>query len=166
MDIELERVLDDFMRRKNLRSTSQRRCLLSAIFSTKEHFTTDQLFVRLAGFSCKASRSTVYRTLGLLVEAGLLKEIHLSGEQVHYDPNFSEKPDHAHIICTQCGCVQEVDDSSLVKKVDAVSKKYGFSVQNRFIKIEGICESCRNLPPGEMPAEPCSCGCGGRCSGE
>lgn len=154
MNPELEKTMEDFMRRRQLRSTSQRRCLLQSIFSTDEHFTTDQLFERLRKTSCTASRSTVYRTLGLLVEAGLLREIHLGTDLVHYDPNFTGNPDHAHAVCLDCGKVIEFDDSSLVKKTDTLVKELGFVVFSRAIKIEGLCCDCVKV----RRESACACG--------
>lgn len=158
MSPELEKVLEDFMRERHLRSTKQRRCLLMSIFSTDEHFTTDQLFDRLRSTECRASRSTVYRTLGLLVEAGLLREIHLGTDQVHYDPNFTGNPDHAHAVCVSCGKVIEFDDSSLIKKADTLAKSLGFMVFSRAIKVEGLCGTCQEKRRTEKTG---NCACGG-----
>lgn len=141
--MELERALEEFMNANGLRRTQQRKKLLMAIFAKDEHFTADQLMDRLRNEDLEASRSTVYRTLALLVEANLLKEVYLDAGQVHYDPNFTENPQHAHIVCKSCGKVEEFSAGNLWKKLDKMAKTRGFHDVLHIIKIEGICNECK-----------------------
>lgn len=147
--MDLEQVLDDFMKENGLRSTQQRRSLLMSIFATDEHFTAEQLMDRLRQENSDASRSTVYRTLSLLVEAGLLREISLGAGQIHYDPNFNSNPDHAHLVCNDCGKVVEFGSSDLTRLINKLAAKYGYKVAGHMIKIEGICQDCQCQPEQE-----------------
>lgn len=141
--MDLEEVLDSFMQKNGLRRTQQRRHLLLSIFASDDHFTADQLMDRLRGETSEASRSTVYRTLALLVEAGLLKEVHLGGGQVHYDPNFTENPDHAHLVCVKCGKVEEFKAKELSRRMNKIATERGFREINHMVKIEGVCSDCQ-----------------------
>ena len=113
MDAEIHNQLDDFIRRMGLRRTGQREMILKAAFSQAEHFTAEDLFERVRVIHAAISRATVYRTLGLMVEAGLLREIDLGDDQTTYDPNFLDKPSHNHLVCIDCGRVVEFEDAHI-----------------------------------------------------
>jgi len=143
MDTAVQARLDDFIRRKGLRRTSQRDVIAKAIFSKDEHFTAEELFDRVRKTDSDTSRATVYRTLGLLVEADLLREIDLGDNQTTYDPNFLDKPSHNHLVCIDCGKVVEFEDSHLDVLNDCVTRRLGFKPIRQSIKIEANCEQLR-----------------------
>ncbi len=91
-------------------------------FSKDEHFTAEELFDRVRKSSNDISRATVYRTLALLVEADLLREIDLGENQTTYDPNFLDKPAHNHLVCIDCGRVVEFEDAHIDLLNDCVTR--------------------------------------------
>jgi Fur family ferric uptake transcriptional regulator len=135
--------LDDFIRRKGLRRTVQRDQIVEEVFSRDEHFTADELFDRVRKACADTSRATVYRTLGLLVEADLLRQIDLGNSQVTYDPNFLDKPSHNHLVCIDCGRVVEFEDEHVDIQTDCVTRRLGFRAVRSSIKIEASCEQLR-----------------------
>ena len=139
----IQQRLNDFIRRKGLRRTSQRDTIVMAAFSKDEHFTADELFERARKLDQETSRATVYRTLSLLVEADLLREIDLGDNQTTYDPNFLEKPSHNHLVCIDCGRVVEFEDSHLDLLNDCVTRRLGYKPVRQSIKIEATCEQLR-----------------------
>ncbi len=143
MQADIQQRLDDFIRRKGLRRTSQREAIVQAAFSQDEHFTAEELFERARKIDRDASRATVYRTLGLLVEAGLLREIDLGGSQTTYDPNFLDKPSHNHLVCIDCGRVVEFEDKHVDLLNDCVTRRLGFKALRQSIKIDASCEKLR-----------------------
>jgi len=143
MDSAVQERLDDFIRRKGLRRTAQRDTIVRAVFSTDEHFTADELFDRVRRTDSETSRATVYRTLGLLVEANLLREIDLGENQTTYDPNFLDKPSHNHLLCIDCGRVVEFEDSHIELLNDCLTRRLGFKPVRQSIKIEANCEQLR-----------------------
>ncbi len=151
MDPALRKQLDDFIRKKGLRQTAQRDEIIRHVFSSDEHFTTEELCDRLRAQRSSASRATVYRTLSLLVESGLLQEIDLGDGQTTYDPNFHERPSHNHLICIDCGKVVEFEDDHLDLLNDCLSRRLGFRPVKQTLRIEATCEqlrknsSCPNL---------------------
>ncbi len=143
MDASVQERLDEFIRRKGLRRTSQRDVIVRAAFSSDEHFTADELFDRVRKICTDTSRATVYRTLSLLVEANLLREIDLGDNQTTYDPNFLDRPAHNHLLCIDCGKVIEFEDSHIELLNDCVTRRLGFKPVRQSLKIEANCEQLR-----------------------
>ncbi len=143
MDSGIREKLDEFIRRKGLRRTTQRERIAEAAFSRDEHFTAEELFDRVRKLDNETSRATVYRTLGMLVEADLLRQIDLGESQVTYDPNFHDRPSHNHLVCTDCGRVVEFEDGNVDIQTECVTRRLGFKAVRQSIKIEANCEQLR-----------------------
>lgn len=143
MDSGIRERLDDFIQRKGLRRTGQRELVARAAFSKDEHFTAEELLERVRRASSDISRATVYRTLSLLVEADLLREIDLGDDQTTYDPNFLDKPSHNHLVCIDCGKVVEFEDANIRTLNDCVTRRLGYRAVRQTVKIEANCEQLR-----------------------
>jgi Fur family ferric uptake transcriptional regulator len=143
MDAGIRERLDEFIRRKGLRRTTQRDAVISSAFSKDEHFTAEELYERVRKKHPDVSRATVYRTLLLLVEADLLRAIDLGENQTTYDPNFHDKPSHNHLLCIDCGRVVEFEDAHIDLLNDCVTRRLGFKPLRQTLKIEGSCEPLR-----------------------
>ncbi len=135
--------LDEFIQRKGLRRTAQRERIAEVVFSRDEHFTAEELYDRVRKVDGETSRATVYRTLGMLVEADLLRQIDLGESQVTYDPNFHDKPSHNHLVCNDCGRVVEFEDGNVDIQTDCVTRRLGFKTIRQSITIEASCEQLR-----------------------
>ena len=135
--------LDDFIRRKGMRRTPQRESIVRLAFETDDHFTSEELFDRVRRKNINASRATVYRTIALLVEAGMLREIDLGGDLKTYDPNFLDKPSHNHLVCVDCGPALEFEDSPLELLNDCLPRRMRLRPKRQSIKIEACCEQLR-----------------------
>lgn len=135
----LER-FENFIKEKGLRRTSQRDVIVTAAFSTTSHFTAEDLWEMARKIDPTTSRATLYRTLSLLTESGLLQEIDLGRDQKYYDPNFVEHPNHNHLICLDCGTVIEFSDENMAVIEDCVTRRLGFSSVRKDIRIEARCE--------------------------
>ena len=143
VDGSIQERLNDFIKRKGLRRTGQRDTIVKAAFSKDDHFTADELFERARKLDSETSRATIYRTLSLLVEADLLREIDLGDNQTTYDPNFNDRPSHNHLVCIDCGRVVEFEDTHLDLLNDCVTRRLGFKPIRQSIKIEANCEQLR-----------------------
>ena len=127
---------------KGLRMTHPRQVILDAAFSDQgAHFTADELFEKARALDSNASRATLYRTLALLVESGLLHEIDLGKGVTSYDPNFIDSPDHNHLICMDCSEVIEFEDTHISVLGDCVTRRLGFTPANKTIQIKAKCET-------------------------
>lgn len=149
----LERVrenLQEFLASKGLRRTVQREAIIDAAFGTVEHFTAEELLVMARKIDKSVSRATVYRTLPLLVQSGMLHELDLGSGTKVYDPNFVEHPTHNHLICVDCNKIFEFEDTNMELLENCITRRMGFSPTSKAVKIEGHCDelklkgSCRN----------------------
>lgn len=141
---DIQDKLNSFIKRKGLRRTPQRDAIVELIFSTDDHFTAEELYERIRKTNSTASRATLYRTLTLLVEANLLHEIDLGGDQKTYDPNFVDSPTHNHLICIDCGKVVEFADDNIEILNDCITRRLGFRPARQSIRIEACCETLRS----------------------
>ncbi len=140
MQDELREKLHEFLKGKGLRRTAQRDAILEAAFSTTEHFTADELLSMSRALDASVSRATVYRTLPLLVESGMLGENDFGRDQKYYDPNYYEHPHHNHLICKDCGKIVEFEDEHMNVLEDCISKRLGFTPAEKSMRIEATCE--------------------------
>ena len=125
---------------RGLRRTTQRDAIIEAAFSTKDHFNAEELLVMSRKGDPSVSRATVYRTLPLLVESGLLRELDLGGETKIYDPNFLEHQTNNHLVCVDCKKIIEFEDINMELLENCIARRLGFSPANKMVKIEAHCD--------------------------
>jgi Fur family ferric uptake transcriptional regulator len=130
----------EFLEIRGEKLTEPRRILVRHIFDSHKHFDADELVRDLHSAGREVSRSTVYRTLRLLVEAGLLRELRLTNRTA-YEHDYGY-PSHDHLHCTVCNAIVEFRNDEIRKLREAVSLEHGFRpVGHRFI-ITGVCPAC------------------------
>ena len=144
MTPEIRKRFNAFIKMKGLRHTPQRNAIVEIIFASDEHFTPDELWEKLRGTDNRTSRATLYRTLSLLSEAGLLQEIDLGDGQTTYDPNFLEKPAHNHLVCVDCGKIIEFKSELIEDTQEKIAVEYGFKVLRHRHELYGHCSNCDN----------------------
>jgi Fur family ferric uptake transcriptional regulator len=130
----------DFVVRRGLRQTPQRRAIVELVFNTRQHFTAEQLYDWARARDASVSRATVYRTLTLLTESGLIQELELGKEVKYYDPNYAAHPDHNHIICLDCGNIIEFDSPEIDQQAQKIAQDLGFAVKSRRLQILATCD--------------------------
>ncbi len=135
----------DFLARKHLRLTAQRRAIIETAFTTRQHFTADQLLVWSQQRDKSVSRATVYRTLPLLTESGLVREMDFGKDRKVYDPNYAEHPQHNHIICEDCEKIIEFESAKIEQLENEISHRLGFSVKSHRLQISAQCDEFRKL---------------------
>ena len=134
-----------FIAAKGLRKTVQRDAIVAAAFSTTEHYTAEDLLAMARRTEPSVSRATVYRTLPLLVESGVLKEMDFGRDHKIYDPNYNEHPHHNHLICTDCDKIVEFEDQHIELLEDCISKRLGFSPASKSLRIEASCDQLKKM---------------------
>jgi Fur family ferric uptake transcriptional regulator len=135
----------EFAARRKLRLTAPRRAIIDAVFGTEEHFTAEQLLAWARQRDQTVSRATVYRTLPLLTESGLVREMDFGRDQKYYDPNYADHPNHSHIICRDCDKIFEFESEKISRLEDEISRKMGFVLKSQRLEISGNCEELRRL---------------------
>jgi Fur family transcriptional regulator, ferric uptake regulator len=132
-----------FLATKSLRMTSQRHAIIDAVFSTEEHFTAEQLLDWSRARDRSVSRATIYRTLPLLTESGLVREMDFGKDYKFYDPNYAEHPNHNHIICEDCERIVEFESDQISRIENEISHRLGFAVKTQRLQITASCEELK-----------------------
>ncbi len=135
----------DFLARRHLRLTGPRRAIIETVFGTEKHFTADELLHWARRRDKSVSRATVYRTLPLLTESGLVREMDFGKDHKFYDPNYAGRPHHNHIICQDCGKIVEFESQKIAQLEQEISRRLGFQVQTHRLQITATCEQFRRL---------------------
>jgi len=126
---------------KGQRVTSQRKLLLDLLRHSEGHLDADELYRLAKERDPRISLSTVYRTLNLFKELGLVEERHFAEEHHHYE--VRRKKEHHHLICLNCGMVVEFKFPLSKRMKEDVSRQSGFEILNASVSMEGYCERCR-----------------------
>jgi Fur family ferric uptake transcriptional regulator len=132
-----------FLETKALRMTGQRMAIIDTVVSTTEPFTAEQLLEWSRERDQSVSRATVYRTLPLLTESGLVREMDFGKEYRYYDPNYADHPHHNHIICKDCEKIVEFESEKIAQIEHEIVHKLGFSVADQSLQITGSCDALR-----------------------
>jgi Fur family ferric uptake transcriptional regulator len=141
MDKKLQTVAD-FLKSHDFKLTNQRLKIIETIFETRDHFTADDLYDLLRGRGENVSKATVYRTLSLLCEGGIIESQDFGRGPLHYEAKLGEKH-HDHLICTSCSKVVEFRMPELDDLQQKVARNRGFTIDSRSLRIFGICKKCR-----------------------
>ncbi len=132
-----------FLATKQLRMTGQRLAIIDTVFSTTEHFTAEQLLDWSRRRDASVSRATVYRTLPLLTESGLVREMDFGKDHKFYDPNYADHPHHSHIICQDCEKIVEFESERIAQLENEIVHQLGFSVASQQLRITGSCDALK-----------------------
>jgi Fur family ferric uptake transcriptional regulator len=140
MDPRITERLEAHLIAQGLRRTKQRDVIVEAAFATDDHFNADELLEKTRKLDRTISRATIYRTLQLLVDCDLLREVDLGRDQTFYDPNFLDKPQHNHLICLDCDRVVEFEDDNAALLHDCITRRLGFQPQMKSMRIQAKCD--------------------------
>ena len=120
--------------------TQQRDVLLDVIEHAGAHLDADGLYRLARERDNRISLSTVYRTLSLLKRHDLVDELHLSEEHHHYEAKSADQ--HYHLVCTECGAVEEFASGVAERLRDELKRTRGFEVTSMQLDIAGRCARC------------------------
>src|SRR3979411_1098720 len=136
---------------KGVRLTRQRQILLELIDKSGQHLDAENLFQLANAKDPKRTRVTVYRTLKLLKEGGLVDELdlmHYGGDQHYYETRT--KQEHAHVICLRCGKVEEVFGEPLQRLRRQIEAHFGFQIVLARTEVGVYCSHCQVLRAREI----------------
>jgi Fur family transcriptional regulator, ferric uptake regulator len=138
---EEQEVFLKHIQRKGLKRTSQRDLILDVFLRTEEHLSNEDLYQLVKKEDPTVGQTTVYRTLKLLTEAGLAREVRFGDGRAHYEHNYKHQH-HDHMICSECGKIIEFFSAELEAIQDAMAAKHHFEITQHLLRIIGICAEC------------------------
>jgi len=139
---EEQEVLLKHIQKRGLKRTAQRDLILDIFLRTEEHLSSEDLYRLVQQEDASVGQTTVYRTLKLLTEAGLAREVRFGDGRTHYEHNYKHQH-HDHMICSECGRIIEFFSAELEAIQDAMAAKHRFEVTQHLLRIIGVCAECR-----------------------
>ena len=130
------------LRRSGRRLTRQRQAIWNVLLAEPEqHLSAEQVVAQVREQLPRVNASTIYRTLEVLVEDGLVLRTDLGGDRAYYEP--AREHLHHHVICERCGKVAHLHETALGNLRARVEKESGYVLGNREISFYGLCGNCR-----------------------
>ncbi len=141
-DVLLER-FKTILKQNSLKYTLQREAILQTLYDSDEHLTPEALhrLVQQNYPNLRIGIATVYRTLSLLEESGIVTSLSFGAQGKKYE--LGAKEHHDHMICTECGTITEFLDEEIEKRQEKIAKEFGFLMKDHSMQIYGICHSCQ-----------------------
>lgn len=134
------------LRRQGERVTAARRAVVEVLDATIDHLTADEIAVLATASAPGVHRATVYRALTTLGEFGLVSHTHVAGSATIYHlvlPGQDRpEPGHAHVQCTTCNRIIDIDESALEPLARTLRKDIGFRVDAHHAAFLGTCAEC------------------------
>ena len=130
-----------YIKGKGLRNTPERETIIREIFSVHDHFDVDALFFRMKDQKHKISKASIYRTIPLLIESGLIKDVFFEDGHLHYEPIYGYGH-HCHLRCIHCGKVIEFVEEKMNTIIDRLSQKHNFNILHHRLDFTGYCSEC------------------------
>lgn len=129
----------------NYKLTNQRKLVIDVLTQNKErHMNCDEIYDIVKDIDKNLGLATIYRSLKLFVQLGILTELNIGDGSIRYDlvDLNSNTHNHHHLICKKCGKIIEVADDSLEAVENEIEKVYGFKIENHKCKFVGECKEC------------------------
>jgi Fur family ferric uptake transcriptional regulator len=137
-----EKIFEEFLQTKNLKHSGQRQNILHVYLNTDKHLTAEELYGIVRKKYPVIGCATVYRTLKLLCECGLCRELRFEDSTTRYEHLYGHQH-HDHLICTRCGRFTEVVDPKIERLQENLFKEHGFYPQRHRMDLYGVCKSCK-----------------------
>jgi Fur family ferric uptake transcriptional regulator len=138
-------------REAGFRLTMPRQVILEVLSNTEEHLSAEEIYLLIHKVYPNIGLTTVYRTLDLLVDMGLVFKFDFGDKRARYELSQgpASKKHHHHLICTKCGRIIDYTDfideeRELLQRTEAgLSEKYNFKVTSHLIQFYGLCDECQ-----------------------
>ena len=134
---------EGFLRGRKLKLTGERMAILGAVFARERHFDAETLHADLRATGAEISRATVYRTLDLLVQCGLVRKDSLGASHANYEA-ARDNEHHDHLICLNCSQVIEFFRPDLETLQDEICSENAFKPMHHSLQIFGLCSLCKD----------------------
>jgi Fe2+ or Zn2+ uptake regulation protein len=134
-------ILRETIKKRGYRLTPARAAILATLVDSGGHVSADELVEKVNGEARCVSRMTVYRTLELLQELGLIRPVYLGTGAAHYI--LLDKGHHHHLVCSNCGRVFEFDTCVVAEISRVVGERFDFEIQGHLLEVYGMCPTCK-----------------------
>ena len=131
-----------YLREHNLPVTAQRLAIAETLLTSHRHLSAEEVAQEVSAAGRKVGTATVYRTIDTLLESGLVVERDFGEGFRRFEP-ARDTPHHEHLVCTQCGKVEEFRDERLERMTTIVAESRGFARQRHRLVIHGVCKDCQ-----------------------
>jgi Fur family ferric uptake transcriptional regulator len=144
--------VEQLLRTKGIRLTAQRQLVLRRAVAYL-HFTAEELVKDVRAIDPSVARGTVYRTLALLHESGVVEKHDFRYGPPNYEVTFA-KAHHDHLMCVQCGEIIEFQEPRVERIQDEVVKRFGYQLLSHTHKLYGLCRACQRIDSKRAPRHP------------
>jgi Fur family ferric uptake transcriptional regulator len=142
---DMERTWDEQLRARGYRVTPQRQLVLEAV-SRLDHATPEEIGAQVQQTARGVNISTIYRTLELLEQIGMVTHTHLGhGAPIYH---LATHADHVHLVCRDCGRVTEISPEAIRPLITALETQHGFETDVGHLTVFGRCKECRERADG------------------
>jgi Fur family ferric uptake transcriptional regulator len=130
-----------YLQKQGMRFTPERHSILKEISSRSSHFEVEDLVQQLRSKGEKVSTASVYRTIPLLIDAGIIIKNPCDQMQARLEPVLGHEH-HDHLVCIKCKKIVEFRDDEIEKLQETVAKNHGFLMEGHRLVISGYCSNC------------------------
>jgi Fur family ferric uptake transcriptional regulator len=137
-----QEVFTNYLADQNLKMTPQRRIILETFIKHNDHLSSEELYAKVKRRDKSIGQATVYRTLKLLNESGLIEPLDFADGVTRYEMSYGERH-HDHLICEKCGENIEILDEVIEERQEQLAQKHGYTLQRHKMYLYGICPNCK-----------------------
>jgi|TARA_B100000446_G_C10508464_1_gene325897 Fe2+ or Zn2+ uptake regulation protein len=131
------------LKKEGLRYTQQRQSVWDELCATNDHRDAEEIYLAIRQSGLNVSRATVYRTIDVLVKNRMVRKLELGDGRARYEHKVNATH-HDHLICIQCGKIEEFMDEVIESRQDEIVKKFGYKLVRHIHQLFIICSECES----------------------